>query len=764
MRNKYLTTRITFLILFLFANRTFAQNTICGNVYCNSFSNAVANIKVFVNDGAIQTQTNERGYFEIKNLQDGAYKLLFAGTGYTTLAKTVNVANKQKLILSLAVTEKLGNTVSVEVRAKDSLNIRSGTELISKTDLMLRPVNTTQDMLRSVPGLFIAQHAGGGKAEQLFLRGFDVDHGTDFAIYVDGMPVNMVSHAHGQGYADLHFVIPETVNELKVFKGPYYAQSGDFATSGTGAFETSNFLARNLVKVEAGQFNTFRGLLMLNLLSDSTHLFSKRKESLYMASEYYYSNGYFTNPANFRRFNSFLKYYGQLSKSTVMSLSLSGFTSSWNASGQIPVRAVEEGVIGKFGSIDPSEGGQTTRLNANIMLDTRTGDHSRITNQVYYSRYDFSLFSDFAFFLNDPTHGDEINQIDHRNVLGYKGAYETLGNLAGLPIKSRIGLEERYDEGMLGLIHAQKRNLLDTFVYGKLKQSNTAAYIDENWLISTRFRINGALRYDLFNFQFYNQLNPALSGNVTKGIASPKLSFFYTPNRNMEIYVKTGMGFHSNDARAVILNQVENLNKDVLPRATGAEIGSVFKLGKHMLVNTNVWVLALQNELVYSGDEGNVEAIGRTLRKGIDLSARYEVVKYLYLDLDLNYNHGRLLDVMENADRIPLAPVLTSIGGISYKKDKGFGGSLRYRYMSDRPADESNTLVAKGYFIMDAIVNYTQNRYQIGISVENLLNTYWREAQFATTSRLKTEASPVTEIHYTPGTPFFLKGHVSWYF
>jgi hypothetical protein len=215
----------------------------------------------------------------------------------------------------------------------------------------------------------------------------------------------------------------------------------------------------------------------------------------------------------------------------------------------------------------------------------------------------------------------------------------------------------------------------------------------------------------------------------------------------------------------MIINKISDSAKNnILPRAYSAEIGSTFKAGQNALFNVAFWVLQMQSELVYNGDDGTVSPIGKTLREGIDVSFRYQATKHIYFDVDANYAHGRLMDAPANANRIPLAPEFTSIAGISYKADRGFGGSLRYRYMADRPAIEDNSLTAKGYFIMDALLNYTQKRYQVGITIENLLNTYWKEAQFATTSRLRNESAPVTEINYTPGTPFALKGSFTFFF
>jgi hypothetical protein len=300
---------------------------------------------------------------------------------------------------------------------------------LAKVDLDLKPVRNTQELLRLVPGLFVAQHAGGGKAEQIFLRGFDCDHGTDVRVSVDGLPVNMVSHAHGQGYADAHFIIPETINNIDYGTGPYYTQHGNLNTAGYVSFSTYNNIAKSRIQLEAGRYNTFRTLAMIDLLKKN-----KEKQSAYIAGEFNYTNGPTINPQNLNRFNVFGKYNISLSYNTQLTASLSAFKSHWDASGQVPERAVEARLIDRFGSIDPTEGGTTARYNANIILSNVLSDGTTLENQVFYSRYLFSLFSNFTFNLNDPINGDQINQAESRNIFGIlpsclKRTYMLIGHL-----------------------------------------------------------------------------------------------------------------------------------------------------------------------------------------------------------------------------------------------------------------------------------------------------------------------------------------------
>ena len=710
------------------------------------------------------TATDALGQFRLMGLAAGTYQARFGALGYRLKTNEVTlVAGETRGLTAVLATTNLN---LAEVTVSQPRDPNQTLAAISHIDQTLRPINSAQDLLRLVPGLFIAQHAGGGKAEQIFVRGFDADHGTDFAVSIDGLPVNMVSHAHGQGYADFHFVIPETVEQLRVYKGPYTARFGDFATAGAGEFSTKTSLDRSQVKLEVGRFDTRRALVMLDLLG-THHLLSKKPESAYVAAEYNFTNSYFDNPQHFKRFNGLFKYTGQLTDKTSLTLLGSHFNSSWDASGQIPDRAVSEGLISRFGSLDPSEGGSTNRTNASAILTTALPHDAVLRQQVYYSRYNFSLFSNFTFFKNDPVNGDEINQTDHRNLYGYTGTYDRDNRLGSRNLHTVFGLGTRIDDSELGLRHAAQRRILDTVSVGRLYEQNISAYLDETLELTDRLTVNAALRADLFIFQFRGQKADSvagfvpLTGRVTRGRVSPKLNLYYQLSPAVQLFVRSGLGFHSNDARGVVQGTG---SFNALPRALGAEVGSTFKPMPSLVVNAAFWTLHLEDELVYSGDEGTTESVGPTQRYGVDVSARWQLTGRLFLDTDLNYSHGRIVNAPEGENYIPLAPTFTSIGGITLKNPNGLSASLRYRHIDSRPAQEDNAIRARGYFLLDAVVSYTRPRFQLGASAENLLNVQWNEAQFATDSRLRGEAASVNELNFTPGTPFFLKVNASLFF
>lgn len=622
-------------------------------------------------------------------------------------------------------------------------------------DLRMTPVNTAQDLLRKVPGLFIAQHAGGGKAEQIFLRGFDCDHGTDINISADGIPVNIVSHAHGQGYSDLHFLIPETIDGIDFGKGAYYADKGDFNTAGYVNFSTYDRIRDNMIKVEGGAFSTIRTVGMFNLLGND----DPRGRHAYVAAAYNYTNGPFDVPQQFNRINLFGKFNQWINDRNYISFQLSTFSSGWNASGQIPERAVEQGIISRWGSIDPTEGGSTSRSNAALTYKHMISAKEDWESFFYYSAYRFNLYSNFTFFLKDKVNGDEIEQKDDRAIYGMEHKYTRRFSAGSSHFIWQSGLGLRMDDiHDLELNHVYHRDsLLGRLSYGTGTETNLHAYTSLQWR-SGKWMINPAVRVDHFMFNYHDKLlKDQLGRDVQATRVSPKLNFSYTPGTSVQWFLKTGMGFHSNDMRVVIQQQ----GKEVLPFSAGADLGVVLKPAQNLLIQPALWYLYLQQEFVYVGDEAVVEPSGKTRRLGADLSVRYQPLQWLYLDADVNYAHARAIGAPKGEDRIPLAPVLTSTGGIAVKLPGGFGANIRYRYMQDRPANEDNSIQAKGYFVNDLVLSYARPHWEFTVQAQNLFNVNWNEAQFETETQLQHESAPVSELHFTPGTPFYLKAGVA---
>jgi hypothetical protein len=733
---------LTFL-LFIFGLVSYSQ--VEKGIVVDEFGNAIENAYLVNTNSDSHAHTDELGRFTIDKTAVGNV-LNINALGYKK-AKFKVINSEIRILLE----DDIFRLNEIVIQQKlSALNV------ISKIDLQTAPVNSSQEILRKVPGLFIGQHAGGGKAEQIFLRGFDIDHGTDIAISVDGMPVNMVSHAHGQGYADLHFVIPETVEKIDFGKGTYYADKGDFATAGYVAFKTKEKLDKSSISIEAGQFNTLRTVGLFDLLGKS------KKQSAYIATEYILTDGPFNSPQNFNRVNLLGKYSAILEDNSKFSLSASRFASKWNASGQIPQRLVDDGTISRFGAVDDTEGGNTARTNINATISKPIDENTFLKANAFYSNYQFELYSNFTFFLNDPINGDQIRQKEERSIYGMNAELNKKVKNDDWDVLFQLGVGFRADATTDSeLSHTLNRSTtLERIKLGDIDEANGFSYLNSEIKLG-KLLINPAVRLDYFKFNYQDKLAPVYkTQSETQVKLSPKLNFIFSQNNNLQFFVKSGMGFHSNDARVV----VQNNGKQILPKAIGTDIGTIWKPFPQLIVNSALWYLHLEQEFVYVGDAGIVEPSGRSKRMGVELGLRYQLNDYLYFDADANYTHARSIDEPEGQNYIPLAPDFTSTGGLSFQKWKGFSGGLRYRYLKSRPANEDNSIVAKGYAIADFNVNYTRKSITVGFSIENLLNTKWNETQFATESRLKNEPNSVEEIHFTPGTPFYLKGKISYTF
>lgn len=681
---------------------------------------------------------------------------------------------------------------------------------ISKVDFSVAPVNTAQDLMRKVPGLFIAQHQGGGKAEQIFLRGFDNDHGTDISVNFDDMPVNVVSHAHGQGYADMHFVIPELVDNIEYGKGSYYINRGDFNTSGYVNFHTFKQLPQSIVKYEQGIFDTrLNGKPYTNTLHTSgrfmaaVNAYQTQKSNAYIATEMYFSDGPFQIKQDLSRLNLFAKWNAAIDDKTRLTIQAGAFSSAWNGSGQIPERAVQDGFVNRFGSLDSTEGGSTSRANIQVSLRRNLGKHAHVENTFYYSRYKFDLWSNFTFFLEDSVNGDAINQADSRRIWGTTHKYARkyfLGN--GSEITWTTGGGFRYDNvDHLFLGHIDNRELLhDSLALGQVNQTNMYAFTGTKWQSSNKkWLVQPGVRVDVFTFTYYDRLHnlginpnqpdgnntnfplPTQGRGASGALAakvSPKLNFFFDANPNTQVFLKLGMGFHSNDARSVVLYQLPSSQS--LPRFYNTDLGITLRPTRGMIIQPVLWYSYLENEFVWNGDSYGVENVGTTNRHGLDITFRYQPIYWLFLDVDANWAQPTLLQsptgdggfnsTLEPAKQgenfVPLAPLFTSTGGVAVHLNNGLQASLRYRYMAKRPAVEDNSIQAEPYFVNNLVVTYQRTHWLARLSFENLFNVQWNQAMFATETRLKVhgklEPHSTTDLAFTPGTPLYVKCGIQW--
>lgn len=735
-----------YVLILLLANTAMYSQSVQGIVRDQS-GNAIELATITLNTTDSHVHSDEFGRYNLINVKIGD-TLHISQMFYEGIQVIITDRTLKETIYSVLQSK---NFELSQVIIRPEINAM---KTISKIDLATNPVNNAQELLRRVPGLIIGQHAGGGKAEQIFLRGFDIDHGTDIHLSLDGLPINMVSHAHGQGYADMHFIIPEIIDQISYGKGPYDADKGNFATAGYVGIKTLDKPSQSMFTTEYGSFNTKR-------MAGVFKLMNTENEAAYLASEYLLSDGPFDASQNFNRINFFVKYTKKLENNDQLSVWASNFKSRWDASGQIPTRAVDQG-LSRFGAIDNTEGGNTSRSNLYVQYSKFLSQDNFLKTRAYFSSYDFLLYSNFTFFLVDSVNGDQIRQKEKRKLYGLDTELnlKPFQKLTNFTLRAGAGLRHDDVDDVELSNTVNRKTTLNQLALGDVDETNLYGFVDTR-LDLGKIQMNFIVRTDYFNFLYENRLSSIYNlKNENRTIISPKFNVTYTPNENVQLFTKLGKGFHSNDARVVLDQQADN----ILPAAYGIDLGGVFKAHHNFMVHVAFWYLYLEQEFVYVGDGGIVEPSGRTRRQGIDVGLRYQLAPWLFIYSDLNLAKPRSLDDAEGENLIPLAPLLTNTGGFSFNFTKYLNGGLRYRHIDARPANEDNSIVASGYTIFDLNLNYTFKKLVFGIEIQNIFNSDWNETQFATESRLRDEVNSVEEIHFTPGTPLFIKGKMSYLF
>jgi TonB family protein len=613
-------------------------------------------------------------------------------------------------------------------------------------DFQLRPIASVQDILRVTPGLVIVQHSGGGKANQYFLRGFDADHGTDIAFSIDGVPINMPSHAHGQGYADTNFIIPEVVEHIEITKGPYFANQGDFATAGS-----INLVSRGSFSQSSAGFSfggspghgepSYRALLIA-----SPRWADSLKATF--AVDVGRSNGPFDNPDDWDRYKLFNKLTWAISPAQSISLTEMSYSGNWHGSGQIPERAVNEGVVSRFGSIDPDEGGSSARHQIALRYQLRPTDESRLEALAYVAAYRFDLFSNFTLYARDPNNGDEIEQVDGRTFYGGKVSYEIVHEYRKLRFDTKIGADLRSDDIENELWHSAHRTRLEAVREARVQQTSLAAYFNEEVTPLRWLRLDVGGRADSLAFSVDDRLASTDPSNPGSGTAaatqlSPKLSAIASPldekNAQLDLYLNYGTGYHSNDVRGVFATPAVT----PLARAIGEEIGTRARLFDRWDLAAALWMLDLSSETVWNGDEGTTQPAGATRRKGLEFETRFELTKWLAADLDLTFtdsgfveNHGLATGALA------LAPRETWQGGLSMRHALGPGvarAGFRFFGIGDRPASDDGVIQVPGWTQFDLHLGYKHERFDVALDIENLFDNQAYSAAFDTVSRARTD-------------------------
>ena len=621
-------------------------------------------------------------------------------------------------------------------------------------DLELRPSNTPSDVMRLTPGLIIGQHHGGGKADQILFRGFDSDHGTDFAVFVDGIPVNMVSHAHGQGYADLHWLIPETIEKVEIYKGSYFAHLGDFATSGAMNIITKRRDKDSTLTLTGGSYNTQR---YVGILAPPEGALFKP----YIAGEIYHNDGPFKSENNYIRYNLLTKF--NLFSTANSNLNFLGtfFKTGWDASGEIPARAVREKTLGRFGSLDPSEGGKSKRQNLSFIYNYTDANQS-FTAQTWGSWYQLQLWSNFTFFANDPINGDGIEQSDKRFLVGNNLNYRRSYHLWGLPVENFVGFQSRFDHIRVGLFHQNNRQRLGTESNNLVHQTNLGWFAQQEVKFTDWMRTQLGVRLDNFWYDVAQLNDPAtvtnlISGNGSASIANPKLNFILTPfndnnvAKGTNLFLNFGGGFHSNDARVFVQDQDKKI-----PRYWSGEMGARARLFERLDATLSYWRSYLTSELVFVGDEGTFEPSGASRRHGIESEFRYDILPWLTYDLDLSYTWAKFV----NRAKVPLAPRFLAFSGVTARHDSGIQARLQMRHIGRRYGIEDGSTLTPTSTIFDLSLKYLWRRYEFFTQLQNLTNKKWRAAEHVFESQRLGEAAPVRDSHFTPGNPFTVKAGI----
>ena len=644
--------------------------------------------------------------------------------------------------------------VEVVAQPDDAAGIDAASEgIITREALERRPLQRAGEMLEGVPGLIATQHSGEGKANQLFLRGYNLDHGTDFATWVAGMPVNMPSHAHGQGYTDLNFVIPELVSGIAYRKGPYFAQEGDFASVGSARIAYAERLQDNIASLTAGAFNYRRALLAGSPAFGSG--------ALVYGLEYQQSDGPWENPSGLAKYNGVLR-YAQGTPASGWNITGMAYSADWNATDQIPRRAVDAGRLGRFGAVDPTDAGESRRYS--LSGEWRdTGKETSRALSAYAIRSRLRLFSNFTYFLADPVNGDQFEQSEERLTLGGEASETRAGRFGERPMLTTYGVQLRRDRlSPVALYHTAARERLATTREDRVSVTSAAPYLSSTIEWTPWLRTVAGLRADFYRFEVASNL-PGNSGTATDRLASPKLSAVFGPWARTEYFLNWGRGFHSNDARGTTL-PTDSVSP--LVRTTGYEAGVRTGAVPRVSATLALWRLDQDSELLFVGDAGTTEPSRPSRRTGVEALAQWQAAAWLALDFSVGLTRARFSDEDPAGNRIPGAPEAIASAGASVENLRGWFGALRWRYFGARPLVEDNSVRSSPTSLVNARIGYTfTKRTRVYADVFNLFNRAADDIDYYYRSRLPGEpAGGVNDVHFHPVEPRAVRATLALFF
>ncbi|MDD2785125.1 MAG: TonB-dependent receptor [Sulfuricurvum sp.] len=571
--------------------------------------------------------------------------------------------------------------ITVKAQTIDFVETDASSEgTVTAEQLSNRPILRPAEVLETVPGLIVTQHSGDGKANQYFLRGFSLDHGTDFYTTLNGMPTNLPTHAHGQGYNDLNFLIPELISEITYKKGPYYAEEGDFASTGSAHINYADAMDQGIASLSLGSFGHKR---LLN--ADS---FELKGGTLLYGMEYFYNDGPWEHPERYKRFNGIVSYTKEEGRNRYKVTAM-GYKGDWDATNHVPVRAIDSGVIGRYGSLDPSDGGITHRYSL-------SGEFERHDNRVttkanaYIIDYGLDLFSNFTYFLNDPVNGDQFQQKESRIIAGGNIGQVRVGSIFGMDSIASYGLQVRHDSVDVALNHTKSRSWLNTMTSDKVKITTAALYYQNELSLSDKVRMIPGIRFDTYCFNVESDVNSANSATKYASIASPKLNFIFGPWEETQFFLNGGYGFHSNDARGI---SASSNPATPLVRTKGAEIGIQNRSITGLETSLAFWMMDSDSELVFAGDTGGTEPTGKSRRQGIEWANYWTPSDWFILDADVAVSQARYkYPDITGGKYVPEAIEKVVSVGISINDYNDWFGGMRLRYFGSRALIEDNSV------------------------------------------------------------------------
>jgi outer membrane receptor protein involved in Fe transport len=624
-------------------------------------------------------------------------------------------------------------------------------------ELNARPVTRPGEILEATPGLIVTQHSGEGKANQYFLRGYNLDHGTDMAIWVDDVPINMRTHAHGQGYADLNWLMPETVNSLDIRKGPYFADEGDFGSAGNLHIGLIDGVPKAIAEITAGSFGYERFFGMQSAKAGNGNLLIAGEVGTY--------NGPWVNPDDMRKYNGMVR-YTQGTASDGFSITGMAYSNKWNSTDQVPERAIASGQIGRFGSEDPTDGGNTNRFALSTRI-AQTDDIGSWKASAYVVKSQLDLFNDFTYFLNNPALGDQFHQHDDRVMVGSNASRTLNGSFAGLPMETTIGAQTRYDDISLALTDTFQRSFLGNVRSDDVGEASIGIYAQTTVKWNDWLKTTVGWRGDYYQAHVYSIFDGANSGTVSAGIGSPKFTAVFGPFNKTEFFVGAGYGMHSNDARGVTITEeptdpsTKVSASPLLVRTKGVETGIRSRIVPGLDSSLSVFLLDQDSEIVFNGDAGDTSASRPSRRVGLEWTNRYRPLSWIDLDADLALTHARFAGFdsdqaaiyaslagfpqaqIGNApgNYIPNAPAVVASAGITLGEKTGLFGTLRWRYLGTSPLTEDNAFRSPPTSIFNARIGYRfEKGWRIQLDALNLFNSQANQITYAYGSLLKTDS------------------------